>query len=81
MQFLDILSAALSVLGIYTIVLYAPYLLPRNLVPHVSAALSEVKGLLDQAEANGAITDTREDRANLTTYDVSSPSLSRPVTR
>jgi hypothetical protein len=73
MNFLDILSAALSILGVYTIVIYAPYLLPRNLVPHVSAALSEVKGLLDQAEASGAITDdASEYRANLTMYDVSS---------
>jgi len=71
MHFLDILSAALSILGVYTLVIYAPYLLPRNLVPHVSAALSEVKGLLDQAEANGAITDdASEYRANLTKYDL-----------
>jgi hypothetical protein len=70
MNFFDILSAALSILGVYTLVIYAPYLLPRNLVPHVSAALSEVKGLLDQAEANGAITDdASEYRANLTMYD------------
>jgi hypothetical protein len=83
MHFLDILSAALSILGVYTLVIYAPYLLPRNLVPHVSAALSEVKGLLDQAEANGAITDTSELRANLTTYERFYPcsSRSRPVTR
>ena len=79
MSFIEILSAALSMLGVYTLIIYAPYVLPRNVIPYTSTALSEVKGLLDQAEANGAITDASEYRAKLTTHVVYPQS--RPVTR
>jgi len=83
MRLIEILSHILSIFGIYSLVQHVPFLLPRNLIPHVAAVLTEVRGLVDRAEANGAITDASKYRADLTRYEAihrlaqcPSPSLS-----
>ena len=70
MRLIEILSNILSIFGIYFLVQHVPFLLPRNLIPHVAAALTEVRGLVDRAEANGAITDASKFRADLARYGV-----------
>lgn len=69
MRLVEILSHMLSIFGIYCLVQHVPFLLPRNLIPHVAAVLTEVRGLVDRAEANGAITDASKYRADLTRYE------------
>lgn len=70
MRLIEILSNILSIFGIYFLVQHVPFLLPRNLIPHVAAVLTEVRGLVDRAEANGAITDASKFRADLARYGV-----------
>jgi len=70
MRLIEILSNILSIFGIYFLVQHVPFLLPRNLIPHVAAVLTEVRGLVDRAEANGAITDASKFRADLARYEV-----------
>ena len=48
---MDILSLALSFLGIYGIVFSLRLLIPRNIVPLVSTSLTEAKALIEHAEA------------------------------
>lgn len=69
MRLVEILSTILSIFGIYSLVHHVPFLLPRNLIPHVAALLTEVQGLIDRAERNGAITDASKYRADLTRYE------------
>ena len=69
MRIVEILSTILSIFGIYSLIHHVPFLLPRNLIPHVAALLTEVRGLIDRAEANGAITDASKYRADLTRYE------------
>ena len=69
MRLIEIISHILSIFGIYSLVQHVPFLLPRNLIPHVAAVLTEVRGLVDRAEANGAITDASKYRADLTRYE------------
>jgi hypothetical protein len=69
MRLIEILSHLLSIFGVYCLVQHVPFLLPRNVIPHVAAVLTEVRGLVDRAEANGAITDPSKYRADLTRYD------------
>ena len=51
MKFTDLLGFILSILGAYSLVLYLRFLLPRNLIPLVSARLDEVEAILDRAVA------------------------------
>ena len=53
MQFTDILSFCLFILGLYGLVYYPHFLIPRNLLPYVSAVLTEAERLLDLAESTG----------------------------
>ena len=46
MHFTDILSLCVSILGLYGLVYYLRFLIPRNVLPRVSAVLSEVEHLL-----------------------------------
>jgi hypothetical protein len=55
MRAIDILTLCLSVLGVYGLVLYLRYLLPRNVTPLTSACLIETRQLLYYAEAIGAV--------------------------
>ncbi|KAI0001509.1 hypothetical protein BJV74DRAFT_794132 [Russula compacta] len=69
MRFIDILSLCLSILGIYGLLLYLRFLLPRHVIPRVASALIEAMQLLDRAEAIGAISRTSEYRASLAMYE------------
>lgn len=67
MRFFDIFSLVLSFLGVYGIVFSLRLLLPRNIVPLVSASLDEAMPLLERAEAIG-IPNVSDHRANLAMY-------------
>ena len=69
MSFIDILSFSLSLLGIYSLILYLRYLLPRYNIPSVSTFLGETKQLLGHAEEICAIQPENEYRAHLYLYD------------
>src|SRR6266850_1768112 len=69
MSFIDILGFSLSLLGIYSLVLYLRYLLPRYNIPSLSAFLSETQQLLGHAEEICAIQPESEYRAHLHLYD------------
>ena len=53
MHFADILSFCFSILGLYVLVHYLRFLIPRNLLPHVSAVLAEAEHLRYRAESIG----------------------------
>ena len=55
MHFADILSFCFSILGLYVLVHYLRFLIPRNLLPHVSAVLAEAEHLRYRAESIGVI--------------------------
>ena len=55
MQFTDILSFCFSILGLYGLVYYLRFLIPRNVLPYVSAVLIEAEHLLDHAESTSVI--------------------------
>jgi hypothetical protein len=73
MQFTDILSFCFSILGLYGLVYCLRFLIPRNLLPYVSAALTEAKYLLDRAESIGVIPRPNEYRSSLTSYEAIVP--------
>ena len=68
MQFTDILSFCFSILGLYGLVYYFRFLIPCNLLPYVSAVLTEAEHLLDRAESTGVILRPNEYRSALTLY-------------
>ena len=63
---MGIIISALSLLGVYSFFTYLPFLLPRNNIPGVAAALNETQRLLDRAETLRAIPDATEYRTSLT---------------
>ena len=67
MRFFDIFSLVLSFLGVYDIVFSLRLLLPRNIVPLVSASLNEAMSLLERAEAID-VPNMSDYRANLAKY-------------
>ena len=69
MRFIDILSLCLSILGIYGLLLYLRFLLPRHVIPRVALVLTEASQLLDRAEAIGAVPRANEYRASLAMYE------------
>jgi hypothetical protein len=73
MQFIDILSFCFSILGLYGLVYYLRFLIPRNLLPYVSAVLTEAKHLLDRAESTGIIPQPNDYRSALTMYEAIMP--------
>jgi hypothetical protein len=73
MQFTDILSFCFSILGLYGLVYYLRFLIPRNLLPYVSAVLTEAEHLLDRAESTGVIPQPNDYRSALTSYEVVLP--------
>jgi hypothetical protein len=73
MRFTDILSFCFSILGLYGLVYYLRFLIPRNLLPHVSAVLTEAEHLLDHAESIGIIPQPNDYRSALTLYEVVVP--------
>jgi hypothetical protein len=74
MQFTDIFSFSLSILGFCGFVCgNLRFLIPRNLLPDVSAVLTEAEHLLDRAESAGVVPRSNEYRSALTLYKVVMP--------
>ena len=76
MQFTYILSFCFSILGLYGLVYYLHclrFLIPRNLLPYVSAVLTEAEHLLDSAELVGVIPQPNDYRSALTLYEAAIP--------
>ena len=71
MRFTDILSFCFSILGLYDLVYYLRFLIPCNLLPYVSAVLTEAEHLLDRAESTGVIPWPNDYRSALTLYKLS----------
>ena len=46
MQFTDILSFCFSILGLYGLVYYLRFLIPRNVLPYVLSVLTDAERLL-----------------------------------
>ncbi len=69
MQFTDILRFCFSILGLYGLVHYLRFLIPRNVLPHASAVLTEAEHLLDRAESTGVFPQPNDYRSALTLYD------------
>ena len=69
MRFTDILSSCFSILGLYGLVNYLRFLIPRNNLPLVSAVLAEADHLLDRAESTSAIPQPNDYRPDLTSYE------------
>jgi hypothetical protein len=71
MRFIDILSFCFSILGLYGlgVFYYLRFLIPRNLLPYVSAVLTEVEHLLDRAESTGVTPWPNDYRSALTLYE------------
>ena len=68
MRSTDILSFCFSILGLYGFVYYLRFLIPRNVIPYVSAVLNEAEYLLDRAESTGVIPRPNDHRSALTLY-------------
>jgi hypothetical protein len=73
MQFTDILSFCFSILGLYGLVYYLRFLIPHNVLPYVSVALTEAECLLDRAELTGVIPQPNGYRSALTSYEAIMP--------
>ena len=70
MRLTDIHSLCLSLLGL---VYYLRFLMPRNVIPYVSAVLHEAERLLDRAESTGVIPRPNAYRSDLTLYEAVMP--------
>ena len=68
MNAVDIFNFCLSLLGIYSIIIYLRYLLPRNVAPLLYAILDETYQLLGHAEEIGAIPLQSEYKRKLERY-------------
>jgi len=55
MRFTNILSFCFSIPGLYGLVYYLRFLIPRNVLPVVSAVLTEAEHSLDRAESTAVI--------------------------
>ena len=55
MQFTDILTFCFSILGLYGLIYYLRFLIPRNVLPYVPAVLTDTERLLGRAESTGVI--------------------------
>jgi hypothetical protein len=73
MRFTEILSFCFSILGLYGLLYYLRFLMPCNVLPYVSAALTEAEHLLDRAESIGVIPQPNDYRSALTLYDAVVP--------
>ena len=65
MYVIDVVSFCLSLLGIYSPILFVLYLLPRNITPRVSILLYESYQLLRRAEEIGAVLPQSEHKRQL----------------
>src|ERR1700679_4100635 len=73
MRFTNILSFCFSILGLYGLVHYLRFLIPRNVLPYVSAILTEAEHLLNRAESTGVIPLPNDYRSALTLYKAAIP--------
>ena len=73
MQFTDILSFCFSILGLYGLVYYLRYLIPRNVLPYVLSVLTDAERLLGRAESTGVIPRPNDYRSALTLYEAVVP--------
>jgi len=69
MDFLDVVNLCLSILGLYGLIISPRYLLPRYIVPSLSALLKETQLLLQNAEKCGAIPLGSQYRTQLDLYE------------
>lgn len=67
MRYTDALGLTLSVLGAYGLVWNLRFLLPRHLIPLVSAQLDEIAATLDHTEAD-ALPTANEYRIDVAMY-------------
>ena len=80
MSFTDILSFCFSILGLYGLLHYLHFLIPRNVLPRVAAVLAETEHLLHRAESSGVIPQPNDYRSALTSYEVvMNPTVSRVI--
>jgi hypothetical protein len=77
MRFTDVLSFCFSILGLYGLIYYLCFLMPRNVLPFISAVLTEADHLLDRAESTGVIPQPNDYRPDLTSYEAVVPFASR----
>jgi hypothetical protein len=68
-----ILSFSFSILGLYGLVYYLRFLMPRTALPYVSAVLTEAEHLLDHAESSCIIPRPNAYRSALTLYKPLAP--------
>jgi hypothetical protein len=73
MRFTDILSFCFSILGLYGLVFHLRFIIPRNILPYVSAVLTKAEHLLDRAESTGVIPELNDYRSALTLYEAVVP--------
>ena len=73
MQLTSFLSLCFSFLGLYGLVSYLRFLIPRNVLPYVSAILTQAEHLLDRAESTGVIPRPNDYRSALTLYEAVMP--------
>ena len=69
MNALDKVNFFISLLGIYSILMYPRHLLPRNVAPLLSTILDETHQLLGHAEETGAILLQSEYKRKLGRYE------------
>jgi hypothetical protein len=81
MQFVNILSFCFSILGLYSLVCYLRFLIPRNVLHYVSVVLSEAEHLLDRAESTGVIPQPNGYRSVLTVTSLDHHSYSNQFLR
>ena len=73
MRFTDILSLCFSILGLYGLVYYLRFLIPRNVLPYVLSVLTDAERLLGRAESTGVIPRPNDYRSALTLYEAVVP--------
>jgi len=64
-----ILVRPLSILGVYDLILYLRFLLPRNVTPHVAAPLGEAQQVLNRAQSIGAVPHASEYATTLAAFE------------
>ncbi len=69
MHFTDILNSCDSILDLYGLICCLRFLIPRNVLPHVLAVLTEAEQLLSHAESTGGIPQSNDYRSTLAMYD------------
>ncbi|KAH9067697.1 hypothetical protein EDB87DRAFT_1573274 [Lactarius vividus] len=68
MSFFDIFGFCVSILGMYGAVVYLRCLLPRHIIPNVSAMLHDTQDTLARAVTTGAIPDISEPGLDLESF-------------